>query len=165
MLIAGVKAIHIVALAVWCAGLLALPTIYASRTGLRSLERDTLHRMARAIFIAVTSPAAFIAVVAGTLLIFLRGLFTPWMALKLLVVGLLILIHVRQGFVILHLFDPDGRYARWRQWAATTATTVVIAAILWLVLAKPEIDLAMLPPVMRQPGGLQSLLDTMVPMP
>ena len=165
MLITWVKAIHIIALTVWCAGLLALPTIYASRTGLRSLERDNLHRLARTIYISVTSPAAFVTVVAGTLLIFLRGVFTPWMALKLLAVGLLVLIHVRQGFIILHLFDPDGRYARWRQWTATTATTVVIAAILWLVLAKPDFDLAMLPAVMHQPGGLQSLLDTMVPMP
>ncbi len=165
-MIAWVKAVHIVALTVWCAGLLALPGLYAQRSRLRS--RDEVHdlqRLTRAVFINVTSPAAFVAVAAGTALVFLHDVFTVWMALKLLAVGVLVALHVREGHLILHLFDPGGRYARWQQAAGTLATLATIGVILWLVLAKPGFDLDGLPEWLRRPGGLQSLLETMRPMP
>ena len=164
-MIAWTKAIHIGAIMFWCAGLLVLPMIYAKRAGLRGEPLHELHRFARSAFIHVTSPAAFVAVVAGSLLIFLRDAFTIWMALKLVAVGLLVALHIRQGYIIQHLFDPGGNYARWRQHVAIGATASTIAAVLVLVLAKPTIDLAILPGWMLRPGGLQSSLDTMIPIP
>lgn len=164
-MIAWTKAVHIIALMVWCAGLVMLPTIYVHRNGLRGDQLHDLHRLARVVFINITSPAAFVAVIAGTALIFMRNTFTVWMALKLLAVGLLAAFHVREGYIILHLFDRDGRYARWRQIAATTATLCSIGAILWLVLAKPSIGTDELPRWILEPGGLQSLLETINPMP
>ncbi len=164
-MIAWVKVIHIAGIMLWCAGLLALPSIYLRRNGLRGEPLHELHRFARSVFIHFTSPAAFIAIIAGTLLIFLRGLFTPWMAWKLAAVGLLVAIHVRQGYVILHIFDTGGRYARWRQYAATGGTATVIVAVLILVLGKPNMPIE--PPAhwMLRPGGLQSLLETIIPIP
>jgi protoporphyrinogen IX oxidase len=165
-MIVWTKAVHIAALAIWCAGLLALPSLLAQRGRLGDRESVyRLHRLTRALFINVTSPAAFVAVLAGTVLIFLREAFTPWMMLKLAAVGALVVLHVRVGYLILHLFDPGGRYARWRQALTTGATIAVISAILWLVLAKPRFDLGRLPEWLRKPGGLQSLLETMSPMP
>jgi putative membrane protein len=162
-MIVWTKAIHITALTVWCAGLLLLPVIYARRAGLRGDPLHELHRLARTLFISITSPAAFVAVVTGTLLIFLRDVFTVWMALKLVAVGVLVVLHVRQGYIILHLFDPGRSYARWRQYLAVGSTASAIVAVLLLVLAKPVIDIAS--PAMLRPGGLQSLLETMIPMP
>jgi len=164
-MIAWSKTLHIVALMIWCAGLLILPIVYAQRAGLRGEALHELHRFARAVFIHIASPAAFVAVIAGSLLIFLRDVFTVWMALKLLAVGALVVIHVRQGYIILHLFEPGHRYARWRQYVALTATTATIVTILALVLAKPTIELELLPEVLFRPGGLQSLLDTIIPIP
>jgi protoporphyrinogen IX oxidase len=164
-MIVWLKSLHIVALIVWCAGLLVLPSLYAMRNRMREPKLHELHRMARAVFINITSPAAFVAVVAGTALIFLRDVFTVWMALKLLAVGVLVALHVREGYVLLNLFERDGRYARWRQVVATSSTVTVIAAILWLVLAKPHFDVRDAPDWMLRPGGLQSLLETMMPMP
>jgi len=165
-MIAWLKSVHIAAMMVWCGGLLLLPSIYRQRDQLEDKESlHDLHRFTRALFINVTSPAAFVAVAAGTALIFMRDAFTVWMMFKLSAVGALVALHVRLGYVILHLFDPGSRYACWRQVASTTATLVVILTILWLVLAKPEIGLAGLPAWMREPGGLQSLLETMSPMP
>lgn len=149
----------------WCAGLLVLPMIYARRKGLRGVPLQELNRFARSVFIHVTSPAAFVAVVAGSLLIFLRDAFTIWMALKLVAVGLLVGVHLRQGYIIQHLFDPGGSYARWRQYVAIGATASTIAAVLVLVLAKPTFELAILPGWMLRPGGLQSSLDAMIPIP
>ena len=162
-MIALTKAIHIAALIVWCAGLLVVPMIYVRRNGLRGEPLHELHRFARSLFIQIMSPAAFVAVVAGTLLIFLRDVFTVWMALKFVAVGVLVGFHLRQGYIILHLFEPGGSYARWRQYVTTGSTVSAIIAVLLLVLAKPRIDIE-LPPMLR-PGGLQSLLETIIPMP
>ena len=84
--------------------MLILPSIYLASDGLRGPELHDLHRFARAVFINITSPAAFLAVIAGTALIFLRDVFTVWMALKLLAVGALVIVHVRQGHVLLKVF-------------------------------------------------------------
>ena len=164
-MIAWTKAVHIAALMVWCAGLLVLPSIYAQRKMLRGDALHQLHRFARAVFIGVTSPAAFLTVIAGTALIFLRDVFTVWMAFKLVAVGALAVLHMRQGYVLLAVFEPGRSYAPWRQIVTTIATLGVITAILFLVLAKPPIDTAKLPHWMLTPGGLQSLLETIMPMP
>jgi hypothetical protein len=87
------------------------------------------------------------------------------MALKLVAVGVLVIVHLRMGHVILYIYEPGGFYARWRQVSATVATLAAITAILWLVLAKPAIQPDIAPDWMRQPGGLQSLLETIIPIP
>lgn len=164
-MIAWTKSVHIIALMVWCAGLLVLPALYAKRAQLRGEPLHELHRFARSVFIHVASPAAFLAVIAGSLLIFLRDMFTVWMALKLLAVGALVVVHVRQGYVILRLFEPGRSYARWRQYVTTTGALAIITIILILVLAKPEFEIERLPDGLLRPGGLQSLLETMMPIP
>lgn len=164
-MIAWTKSFHIAALMIWSAGLLILPYIYARRNGLRGEPLHEVHRLARTAFVHVTSPAAFVAVVAGMALIFLRDVFTVWMALKLLLVGALVIVHVRHGHVLLHLFDPGGAYARWRQYLATAVTLTLIVGILGLVLAKPIFEIAALPDWLTTPGGLQSLLETIMPIP
>jgi len=166
MMLAWLKALHIAALALWCGGLLALPGLFAMRGRRGQGERlDDLHRLARALYINVTSPAAFVAVAAGTALVFAGNVFTPWMALKLAAVGLLVILHMLTGHLVLTVFEKDGRFPRWGQSVMTCAGAGAIGAILWLVLAKPALDLALFPEAMHRPGGLQSLLDTISPMP
>ena len=164
-MIVWAKAIHIIAIMLWCAGLIVLPMMFYQRNGLRGDPLHELHRFARSLFIQFTSPAAFVAVVAGILLIFLRDVFTVWMALKLAVVGMLVAIHVRQGYVILHVFNDDKNYARWRRSVATCSTVTVVVTVLIVVLAKPNIEIALPDNWMLHPGGLQSLLETIVPIP
>lgn len=164
-MIAWIKTLHIAAIMLWCAGLLALPGLYVRRNGLSGEALHDLHRFTRAAFIAVISPAAFVAILAGIALIFLAEVFTPWMALKLCAVGTLAMIHMRQGHIVLHLYKAGGHYARWRQAVAVAGTLAAILAILWLVLAKPAFDPDMVPAWAREPGGLQSLLETMMPIP
>lgn len=164
-MIAWIKAVHILALMVWCAGLLALPGVYVQRKKMRGQDLHALHRLARVTFIHITSPAAFVTVIAGTALIFLRDVFTVWMALKMLAVGSLTVLHVRQGYVLLKVFEPGRGYAPWRHWLATAATLSGIGAILWLVLTKPHFEIRALPDWLLTPGGLQSLLETMTPTP
>lgn len=164
-MIAWLKAIHITALIVWCGGLLVLPGLFARRSRLSRRDATELHRYIRTLYIGLVSPAGFAAVVAGTALLFVREVFTTWMMLKLLAVGLLVIIHMRAGYVLLSVFEPEGDYAPWRRWVMTCVTTAVIGVILVLILDKPAIEHAAVPQWLREPGGLQSLVETIRPMP
>jgi uncharacterized membrane protein len=164
MTVVWLKTVHIAALIFWCSGLLVLPSLFAERGALPSgHDLWRLQRFARFAYIRIISPAAFVTVGSGIGLVFLQEVFTPWFALKLLFVGLLVLLHMRHGHVILHIFDEDRSYARWRNLVASLATLGVIATILWVVLAKPPLSYAT--PDWLRPGSLRSLSDMSVPMP
>jgi len=164
--LAALKALHILALAIWCGALLALPTLFHQRSHTGDGDaRHELHRITRRVFVGLASPAASVAIGTGTGLVFVAEVFTPWMFLKLAAVGALVGLHVRAGLVLLHLSRRDRRYPRWRQFGATATTTGVIAAILLLVLVKPRLSMDGLPRWMVEPGGLQSFSSTMIPMP
>lgn len=165
-MIVGLKILHVASLAVWCAGLLVLPGLFALRpAGHEGPRLWRLQRFARAVFIRFASPAAFVAIGSGTALVFAREVFDAWFALKLLAVGLLAILHVRAGFVIVGVFRRGGAYAPWRAATAEGATALVVAAILALVLAKPAVDLGTLPAWTTEPGGLQSFAERFVPIP
>ena len=158
-----VKAIHLAAIAFWAAGLISLPTLYVQRAHVA--DEPSLHRlqaMVRFLYVAVISPAAFVAVGSGMALIFLRQTFEPWFSLKLALVGAMVTIHILTGLVIIRLFEEGNVYPLWR-FAAVTATTVaVVTAILAVVLAKPDLP-DLLPQAMSEPGALRRIADGLNP--
>jgi putative membrane protein len=137
-MIVALKFLHVTAIALWSAGLLALPFLYRQR---RALEGEPLHRIhafTRRFYVLMVSPAAFIAIGTGTALIFYRETFTVWFSLKLLLVGVMVVIHITSGMKILNLFEPEGRYSAWRATFVTTLSVTIVSAILSVVLAKPQ---------------------------
>lgn len=157
------KFLHVAAIAVWSAGLICLPGLYLRRAQVP--EGEALHRLqalVRFLYVAVVSPAAFIAVGSGTALIFLRETFDPWFSLKLLFVGMLVLVHVVTGLVIIRLFEEGNVYPVWRFVSVTLASLTVVSAILFVVLAKPALP-DLIPDVMREPGGLSDLAGDLNP--
>jgi putative membrane protein len=136
------KVIHIVAISFWCAGLLALPSLYVRRSSAQSQRRLLrLHHFTRFIFIVITSPAAFVAVGTGIGLIFLTQAYTAWMVTKLAAVGLLVVVHIWSSHTLIHLFEPGRGFARWRRAVMNMATIAAIVAVLGLVLGKPRLHL------------------------
>lgn len=160
MLAAGLKFIHIAAIAIWAAGLICLPFIYRQRSEV-GVEHDLhrLHAMTRFFYIAILSPAAFIAIGSGTALIFAQQTFVPWFTLKLVFVGFLVLIHLLTGIVILKLFEEAGHYPNWRYVMVTAITTAVATAIIVIVSGKPEIDMRDFQTEFFAPGRLGEMLE------
>lgn len=157
------KSLHIAAIAIWAAGLICLPGLYVQRAHVQ--EGSSLHRlqaMVRFLYVAVISPAAFVAVGTGTGLIFMRGVFEPWFSLKLVFVGAMVTIHILTGLVIIRLFEDGNIYPVWRFVAVTIVTVLVVTLILAVVLAKPDIP-NMLPASMSEPGALRDLLGPLNP--
>ena len=133
-------------------------------------ELDRLHRITRLVYVELTSPAAFIAIASGTALIFLQGTFAEWFSIKMVLVGLMAMLHVVAGLVMHQLFSPSGRFSRLSFVALASTYAVLITAIVWVVLAKPHIDSNQFMVHLFEPGGLatmlrQSLGDTRIPIP
>lgn len=157
------KFLHIAAISIWTAGLISLPSLYVQRAHVKS--NDSLYRMQRMVrftYVAIISPAAFIAVSSGIALSFLREVFAPWFSWKLGFVALLAMFHVFSGLVIIRLFREGEIYPPWRFLLATASCCAVVTAILFLVLAKEAPGFS-LPRILGEPGGLKRLLDPINP--
>ena len=159
------KFLHVAAIAVWSAGLICLPGLYVRRAHVP--DDDALHRlqtMVRFLYVRIVSPAAFVAVGSGTALIFLRETFEPWFSLKLVFVGVMVVIHILTGLVIIRLFEEGSLYPVWRFVMATAGALVAVCLVLFIVLAKPALP-DLIPPVLRDPGGLSGLVVDLNPFP
>lgn len=162
-MIALVKFIHFMAISIWVAGLISLPSLYVQRAHVQNDEdRFRLQKIVRFSYIKVLSPAAFIAVASGTTLIFLQSTYLPWFSAKLVLVAVLVLTHVLTGLVIIRLFDEGEVYPPWRFITVTALSIVTAVGIVYLALAKPEIP-ALLPDWFSEPGALKRVVDPLIP--
>jgi protoporphyrinogen IX oxidase len=167
----SLKFVHLAAIALWSGGLVVLPFLFWQRRTLEAgLDLDRLHRVARFVYVEMTSPAAFVAIGSGTALIFLQTTFVEWFSLKMLLVGAMVMLHVVAGLILAHLFSPKGHFGRFSYVALTCAYLVLISAIIWIVLAKPHIDSTQFAANLFEPGALarvlhQSLGEIRMPMP
>lgn len=163
MLMLWVKGLHIAAIAVWIAGLVCLPGLYLRRARVgHDAAFHSLHATVRYLYVGIVSPAAFIAVGSGTALIFLQQAFAPWFQLKLAFVGVLVVLHILTGAVVIGLFRRGGEYSLSRGLVAMTAVITTAAAILVVVLAKPDLQ-GLLPQALSEPGALKRLVGDFNP--
>lgn len=157
-MIAWMKAIHIVTLSIWCAGLISIPLMLRRRTDMVGDSLYALQRATRFAFIIIVSPAAFIAIGTGTALIFAQETFTLWFAVKLLFVGVLAKVHIRTGAAVVEVFKDEGEFSNWKAGVAIAIASFVISAILIVVLWKPPSTDFGLPHNVFQPGWLGETL-------
>lgn len=135
--LAWVKGVHITALVVWCAGLFYLPGLFASHCStdeLRSFHR--LRAMTRVTYIGITSPAAVIAVVSGSALIWLSDVSGGWLPVKLTLVGMMAAYHAVCGYLLAELRESRA-YRPVTLLALMAVPAALIPPVLWLALAKP----------------------------
>lgn len=163
MIVTLVKFAHIATISIWAAGLICMPFLYRQRSGLDEDEGlHRMHSMVRFFYVVILSPSAFIAIGTGIALIFLQQTFDAWFTAKLFFVGLLVGVHVVSGLVILELFEEAGRYPRWRYIAVTTLTTAIATAILFMVSAKPRINVHGFFPDIFAPGKLGEMIGPLI---
>lgn len=149
------KFLHVAALAIWVAGLVYLPAMLAGHHKVRDPQDFVRIRMAsRFLYMGLVSPAAFLAVGAGIALLFVSDALHPWMFLKLVAVGLLVIAHLQCGYVLTHLADREARPPTRRLSLIAAAVPLSSLAILGLVLAKPEMPTGLVPDALTEPGLL-----------
>lgn len=170
-MIALVKFVHIAAIAVWAASLISLPSFYRHLSVLRADPRDggpddeALVRAEKAVrftYVTIASPAAFIAIGSGILLIFQQTVIAPWFGMKLLLVAGLVIAHSFAGLTLIRLSKESGNYPVWRYMGASGVSVVIAIGIVTLTLAKPPLG-DVLPPALSEPGALKSLVESINP--
>jgi len=160
------KFIHLGTIAVWSAGLIVLPFLFWQRRSLEGMELYRLHRLTRFVYVGMTSPAAFLAIGSGTALIFLQSTFLEWFSLKMVLVGILVMLHVVAGSILMHLFEPGGTFSRYSCIVLTASFLVLTTAIIGVVLVKPHIEANQFATSLFVPGGLRQVLgETRMPTP
>lgn len=153
-IIPHLKALHVGFMAVWIAGLAALPAMLARHD--RAIGQGDFGRIRRAThygYIWFLTPAAVLTVATGTTLIFLRDVFTGWMFVKLVGVAGLVTVHAWVGHTIVAVAETEGRHEPPGPFLPTVILCVLAIAVLTLVLAKPELDELPVPAWLAQPLG------------
>jgi uncharacterized membrane protein len=154
------KALHIAALCLWSGGLLALPLMLARHEP--AISRYDYERIRIATHLTYTlcvTPAAVITVIAGTWLVFARETFALWFYVKLLFVALLVSAHAWIGRLLVEVAEKPGRHRAPEPYLPLALVAIPLAAILVLVLAKPELGWIGFPRWLQEPAGRQLPFD------
>ncbi len=160
MTITLLKALHIMALLLWMAGLLSLPLMLAKHEeGEHQFRYAKIRKFTHYSYTRLVTPAAVIAIAAGTPLIFLRGIFVPWLFAKLVLVAALVALHAYVGHIVLKMGEESGEQPAPPAWPVMTGLGLLILGILVLVLLKPALDAYQLPELLHQPLGRYLPLD------
>ena len=134
--------LHIMALVIWAAALLYMPALIAARRA-HQLPLQTpinpFDSIERFIFTRVATPAALAAIMAGTLVFVLDMTIDPWLIIKLTLVTGLVLCHLAMGWLILRV-ERGGTPLVWLCIMLALGSLVLFGLILWLVLAKPSLE-------------------------
>ena len=163
-LIPHVKALHVSFLAVWVAGLFALPRMLARHDrAIVQVEFAQIRRATHFGYVWVITPAAVLAIATGASLIFMRDVFTVWIFAKLVLVTGLVAMHAWVGHTIIAVAETEGKHEPPEPLLPTILIFGLVIGVLSLVLAKPELDELPIPSWLLQPLGRQLPFDTPKP--
>jgi len=135
-----IKALHVIALIAWMAGMLYLPRlfVYHCEAQKGSIQSETFKIMERRLLKAIINPAMIASWLLGLVLVWLGGWWTAgWLHGKLLLV---IALSAAHGFLAksVRLFaeDRNDRPARFYRLLNEVPTVLVIGIVI-LVIVKP----------------------------
>ena len=135
---------HMAALLIWSAALLYLPLLVGTSVGAspaidqQSTPYDSIGRF---LFTRIATPAALVAIITGTIVFLINHTVDVWLIVKLTLVTALVLAHTLAGLLVLREEKlGKQRHIRLLSLALTTFLCLLMAAIVWVVLAKPSME-------------------------
>ncbi len=149
MLYLYVKAIHIIFVITWMAGLFYMVRLFIYHTEARKKsenEYTILHRqfvvMESKLWWIITTPSMYLAVLAGLTMLYLApGLLTMgWMHVKLTFVLGLVIYHFICQRIMLQLKEETARWTSMRLRLWNELATVILFAIVFAVVLKSAIN-------------------------
>jgi protoporphyrinogen IX oxidase len=153
-IIPHVKALHMGFVALWMAGLLALPAMLSRHdAAIRQADFERIRQATHYGYIWAVTPLAALAVGTGLALIFLREVFALWMFGKLVLVAALVTLHAWIGHTIVAIAETGGRREPPDALVPNLALCALVAGVLFLVLAKPRLVELPMPAWLTQPVG------------
>ena len=136
-----IKALHIIFMVTWFAGLFYLPRLFVYHADCRDEAGHARFLvMERKLFIIMTIGAVLTAIFGIALLFinnWISNLATGWLAAKLLLVGLLIGFHLYCGRILLEFRTGTARHSHvFYRWINEIPALLLVAIVL-LAVAKP----------------------------
>ena len=132
------KALHIIFMVTWFAGLFYLPRLFVYHT--QSTDRVSLERfkvMERKLFFGIMTPGAVLTILFGTWLWLGHGFGGGWLMAKLVLVAILIAYHLYCGMLLRDFRHDRNRHGHvFYRWLNEFPVLILIAAVL-LVVLKP----------------------------
>ncbi len=154
------KILHIAGILLWSAGLIALPLMLAQHKEQDGqFQYQRIRRFTHYGYTHLLTPAAVIAVAAGTALLFLRGVFVPWMFAKLVFVAALVALHAWIGGLVVHMGEHTNEEQPSPTLPLVIGGFVLLLIILLLVLTKPVIGVEIIPEWLLSPRNRYLPLD------
>jgi len=133
-----IKALHIVFVVAWFAGLFYLPRLFVYHAQSRDeVSRERFKVMERKLYRGITTPAMVLAVASGLWLWLGYGFQGAWLNAKLVLVVLLLAYHFWMRHLMLEFARDANRHSdRFYRWV-NEVPTVLLVAIVILVVVKP----------------------------
>ena len=136
-----VKALHIVFMVTWFAGLFYLPRLFVYHALAAPDDRIGVERfktMERKLFFGITTPGAVLTVASGLWLWLGYGVTGGWLHLKVALVVVLIAFHVYLGALLRDFARDRNRHGHaFYRWINEIPALPLLVVIVWLVVAKP----------------------------
>jgi len=142
LLFSWVKAVHIIAIISWMAGLLYLPRLFIyhcmAETG--SDKSETFKVMERRLLRFIMNPAMIVSLISGGLMIYSTGLFIfteLWFVIKAISLCFLVVIHMKMGKWRKD-FEMDNNQRKQTFFrVANEVPTILMIIIIIMVVVKP----------------------------
>lgn len=134
-----IKALHIIAMVSWFAGLFYLPRLYVYHA--MNTEQNILAQfkiMEHKLFYYITTPAGLLTIITGYGLIYTSAPITAWwIHFKLILVGTLVLFHIYCGFVLEKFKEDKNNHSHVFYRFLNEFPTLVLIAVVFLTILKP----------------------------
>lgn len=143
------KALHIIFVITWFAGLFYIVRLFIYHTEAlqkhepdRSILSEQLALMSKKLWYIITWPSAILTVVLGTSLLISQPswLKMPFMHIKLGFVFLLILYHLACHEIFRQLQKGNGKYTSFQLRVFNEAATLILFAIVFLIVLRNELS-------------------------
>lgn len=137
-----IKALHIIAVMSWMAGLLYLPRlfVYHAETTIGDVRAETFKVMERRLLKAIMNPAMIVSFVFGIWMLALAPelLYEPWMQVKILCVIAMAACHGKFSRIrrLLERDMPPASAKSYRIW--NEVPTVLMVVIVVMAVVKPD---------------------------
>ena len=145
----SIKALHIIFVITWFAGLFYIPRLFIYQTEAlskpepeKSILQTQLAIMARRLWYIITWPSALITALMSGILLYLQPhwIFLPFMQIKLILVGLLYGYHFSLHYVFRLLQLGIVKYSSMQLRIWNEVSTIILISVVFLIVKKDQLD-------------------------
>ena len=133
------KALHIIFVIAWFAGLFYLPRLFVYHAqAADAVSNERFKVMERKLYFGIMAPSAVLAIVFGLMLWFGYGIGGVWMQVKFALVVVLVGLHLYLGKLLADFRNDRNRHGHvFYRWLNEVPALPILVIVVYLAVAKP----------------------------